>query len=264
VFIAAAVAAAVVLGGGALAYFLFLVPNDAGKAQAVSERPPVVYTLENGERETRFYAGDALSVPAGAGADADSYRVDVSAITDFVEIAAADKYMRLGLAEEAGIDLDGDGDAELSVAVLDFEPNRPDIGAELRFETAASAPADEDAPATATVAPGGVILSGASPYPFTVQVEFLLPCMFRWEVLREAGQRGRNERYFGRGEALNIEAQNGVRIWVSNSAAVRVQATGGGLSVPLETGTAGEVVVEDIHWVPASGGRNNLIQDHLN
>jgi transcriptional regulator with XRE-family HTH domain len=260
--IAAAVAVAVMLvfaAIGVVALRSFLAP----KAEEEAEAPPqsTVYTLENGEREARFYAGDALSVPF----ETNNYRIEVSAINEFVELTAPDRYRRLGMDEAADIDLDGDGDAELLVIVVDFARNRPDIGAELRFETVASAPAEENAeeiPTVTAVSAGTAIFSGAVAYAFSVQAEFLLPCMFRWEVLREPSRRGRNERYFRRGETLNIEAQNGIRIWMSNSAAVKLQAFGGGRSVPLTTRGAAAVIVEDIHWVRGTDGYS-LVQQLL-
>ena len=83
--------------------------------------------------------------------------------------------------------------------------------------------------------------------------------MFRWEILFERDRRDRNERYFQRSDELNIQAQNGIRIWASNAQAAKFQVIGGGRTVPVELGGAGEVVVTDIRWVRDEDNRYRLI-----
>jgi hypothetical protein len=61
-----------------------------------------------------------------------------------------------------------------------------------------------------------------------------------------------------RTDTLDIQAQNGVRIWVSNAMAVKLQVIGGGREVPLDIGGAGEVVVAEIRWVRDDDGRFRL------
>jgi hypothetical protein len=87
--------------------------------------------------------------------------------------------------------------------------------------------------------------------------------MFRWEILMERDRRERNERYFQRSDELNIQAQNGIRIWVSNAQAAKFQVIGGGRTVPVEIGSAGEVVVADIRWVRDDDNRYRLIVARL-
>jgi hypothetical protein len=84
--------------------------------------------------------------------------------------------------------------------------------------------------------------------------------MFRWEILMERDRRDRNERYFQRGDPeLNIQANNGIRLWVSNAQAVKFQVIGGGKTVPIEIGIPGEVVVADIRWVRDDDNRYRLV-----
>jgi hypothetical protein len=87
--------------------------------------------------------------------------------------------------------------------------------------------------------------------------------MFRWEILRERDRQVREERYFARTEELNIQAQNGIRIWVSNAMAVKLQLIGGSRTVPLEIGGAGEVVVANIEWVRENDGRYRLVVNRI-
>jgi hypothetical protein len=87
--------------------------------------------------------------------------------------------------------------------------------------------------------------------------------MFRWEILMERDRRDRNERYFQRSDELNIQAQNGIRIWASNAQAAKFMVIGGGKSVPVEIGSAGEIVVADIRWVRDEENRYRLIVARL-
>jgi hypothetical protein len=87
--------------------------------------------------------------------------------------------------------------------------------------------------------------------------------MFRWEVLNERDRRDRNQRYFQRADELNIQAQNGIRLWASNAQGARFQVIGGGRTVPVEVGSAGEVVVSDIRWVRDEDSRYRLVMIRL-
>jgi hypothetical protein len=108
-----------------------------------------------------------------------------------------------------------------------------------------------------------VIFSSPNAYPFTLQAHFQGYCMFRWEILAERDRSGRNERYFQRADELNIQAQNGIRIWISNAQAARFQVIGGGRTVSVELGGAGEVVVADIRWVRDEENRFRLLVARL-
>jgi hypothetical protein len=83
--------------------------------------------------------------------------------------------------------------------------------------------------------------------------------MFRWEILMERDRRDRTERYFQRSDQINIQAQNGIRLWISNAQAVKLQVIGGGRTVPIEIGGPGEVVVADIRWVRDDDNRYRLV-----
>jgi hypothetical protein len=107
------------------------------------------------------------------------------------------------------------------------------------------------------------IFTSPNAYPFTLQVSFQGYCLFRWEVLAERGRQGRKEEYFQRSAELSIPAQNGVRIGVSNAAALRIQVIGGGRTVPLEIGSVGEVVAADIRWIRDEDGRFRLVLSRL-
>jgi hypothetical protein len=108
-----------------------------------------------------------------------------------------------------------------------------------------------------------VIFTSPSAYPFTLQAQFQGYCLFRREILYERDRQGRAEDYFQRSDELNIQAQNGIRIGVSNAQAVKIQIIGGGRTVPLELGGAGEVIAAEIHWVRDEDNRYRLVFDRL-
>jgi hypothetical protein len=182
----------------------------------------------------------------------------------------------LDLSQEANVDLNNDGIADLHITAADFAKNNPGMGALLRFDmgpgaAAVSAPPAFDESAVDSgepAAPAGlsqalVIISSPNAYPFTLQSSFQGYCMFRWEILFERDRRDRNERYFQRSDELNIQANNGIRLWTSNAQAAKFQVIGGGRTYPVDLGAAGEVVVADIRWVRDEDNRYRLILARL-
>jgi len=105
-------------------------------------------------------------------------------------------------------------------------------------------------------------MTSPNPFPFTLQAVFQGYCLFRWEILSEPDRQGRNEQYFQHSDELNIQAQNGIRIGLSNAQAVKFQVIGGSRTVPLEAGGPGEVVVADLRWIREED-RYRLVFDRL-
>jgi hypothetical protein len=136
-------------------------------------------------------------------------------------------------------------------------------GGQISAEASAAAVSPQRPPEARSSPTMAVIFSSPNPYPFTLQAAFQGYCMFRWEIIAEQDRRGRNEQYFQRTDELNIQAQNGVRLWVSNAGAVKIQVSGGGRTLPLEMGGAGVVVVADLHWVRDDDGRFRLVLNRL-
>jgi hypothetical protein len=166
----------------------------------------------------------------------------------------------LSLSESTTIDLNGDGIAEVRVTLSDWEKSTPQAGALIRFDAAVAStdPGLAAAPGE-TSSIGQAIFNSTNAYPFTLQAQIQGYCMFRWEIDR----RDRNERYFSRTDELSLQAQNGIRLWLSNAAAVKIQLIGAGRTVPLELGAAGEVVVIDLRWIRDNDGRFRLNQYRL-
>ena len=84
-------------------------------------------------------------------------------------------------------------------------------------------------------------------------------CLFRYEILFERDRPGRNEQYYQRAQELSIQAQNGIRLGISNAQAVRLQVVGGGRTIPFEAGGPGEVVAADLRWVRDEDNRFRLV-----
>jgi len=254
------------LGAGGYGIYRFILyrQNNAVVNTPVV-RTPAEYMMEGNSMERRFYKNDVVLIPI----DSDIYKLELYNLGEAVTIRAPSSSVILDLSQEANLDLNSDGIPELRITVTDFEKNNADMGALLHFYLMGSltAPVNTDFGAddvpytinTASSASVTIIPASVSAYPFTLQTSFQGYCMFRWEIINEPSRRGRNENYFQRAEELNIQAQNGIRIWASNAQAVRCQVIGGGRTVPLELGSAGEVIVADIRWVRDENNQYRLM-----
>jgi cytoskeletal protein RodZ len=232
-------------------------------------RKPTEYVMEGNFMDKRFYKNDSLLVPAGT----EMYKLELANLGEVVTINTPVGPVILDLSQDASVDLNNDGIPELRIMVADFAKNNIDMGARLYFYMTDSVALDDVAagaqqdipyiPNTVSSVSSSVsttlIPASQSAYPFTLQVNFQGYCMFRWEILNERDRRDKNQRYFQRAEDLNIQAQNGIRIWVSNAQAAKFQIIGGGRSVPVEIGAAGEVVVSDFRWVRDEDNRYRLV-----
>jgi cytoskeletal protein RodZ len=260
--LAAALLALCVLGGGV---FLFLNRPRRAAPQAPASREPAEIVMNSGSLERRLYRGDSVLVPLGA----NQYKLELSNLGEALTLTVPAGELVLDLSQKVTVDLDGDGIAELQITAADFVKNDSAAGALLRFEMTnalafePSAQQGENVPAVeaspSALAAATVIFTSPTAYPFTLQSNFQGYCMFRWEILFERDRRDRNEQYFQRSDELNIQAQNGIRIWASNAQAAKLQVIGGGRTVPLELGGAGEVVVADVRWVRDEENRYRLV-----
>jgi len=256
-----------VVGGGVV--FMMTRPKSIRAAMPISGAP-VEYSMSGDSFEHRLFLGDTILVPVGAESSEgegqqERLKLELLGLDDAVTIRTPGGPVVLDLTREADISLDGNGVSNLRVTAVDYAKNNAEMGVLLRFEllsTVAPALVDTDLIETASVAgqsASTVIFSSPNPYPFTLQAAFQSYCMLRWEILMERDRRDRNERYFQRSDELNIQAQNGIRIWASNAQAAKLQVIGGGRTVPVEIGGAGEVVVVDVRWVRDEDNRFRLI-----
>ena len=236
-------------------------------------RTPSEYMMEGNSMERRFYRNDSVLIPV----DMDMYKLELFNLGEAVTILTPGGSVILDLSQEANIDLNNDGIPELRITVADFEKNNADMGTLLHFYLMDSVAVYDASLNSAAGAGQGVpftintlssvsttiIPAAVSAYPFTLQANFQGYCMFRWEILNERDRPGRNEVYYQRAQDLNIIAQNGIRIWASNAQAIRCQVIGGGRTVPVELGAAGEVIVADIRWVRDENNQYRLMYIRL-
>ena len=256
-------AVAVVSGG----LYLFITRPKNPQTVVQVSRTAAVHTMSGDSFERHFFTGDSVLISSGQ----DQFRLELQNIGETVTILTPGGTVTLDLGQEIDIDLGntGDGFADLRISALDFDKNNADMGVRLRLESIEAysvVPAGTDQLETVSVtsqSASTVIISSPNAYPFTLQSFFQGYCMFRWEILMERDRRERNERYFQRSDELNIQAQNGIRIWTSNAQAAKFQVIGGGRTYPVEIGGAGEVVVADIRWVRDEENRYRLILARL-
>ncbi|MDR3173983.1 MAG: helix-turn-helix domain-containing protein [Treponema sp.] len=242
-------------GGGFYLYTHWPVKESV----AAEVRQPAEYSMGAEPLDRRFYAGDSVLVSLGT----TPYKLVLSNLGEALTLTTPLGQMMLDLGQEVNMDLNEDGIAELRVTAAEFEKNNAEAGAQLRFEFLQTVLQEEIPPPLDTGSPAvTVIFSSPNAYPFTIQLNFQGYCMFRWEILYERDRRERNERYFQRGEEFNIQAQNGVRIGASNAQAVKLQIIGGGRTIPVDLGGAGEVVVANIRW-DREGEHRRVILERL-
>jgi len=260
---AALVALALGVIGGGIYFIVTYTPKP--RITAPSPRTPVEYTMSGDSFEHRFYQGDTILIMTGDDQQ-NRLKLELQNLEEAVTIRTPGGPVMLDLTQDVNINLDNNGTSSLLISAVDYAKNNADMGVLLRFElknasTLAAAP-DVELIETTSVAgqsTSTVIFTSPNPYPFTLQSNFQNYCMFRWEILMERDRRDRNERYFQRSDELNIQAQNGIRVWASNAQAAKFTVIGGGRSVPVEIGSAGEVVVADIRWVRDEENRYRLI-----
>lgn len=263
-FVVPLVAGLLVCAGIVAAAVFWLLPllRSQPSTMVVAERTPVQYELKSDALEQRMYIGDTILVSR----DADQYKFSLSKLSESVTLASPLGDMVLDLGQETRLDLNNDGNADLLVFVADLFKNNPDKGAVLRLEllelvVAEELPSEDLIPVTSIQELGPqaadelpALISSSTAFPFTLQATFRGYCLFRWEADRNE----REERYFHKAETLTMQAQNGIRVWISNASAVKLVAIGGGRTVNVDVGNAGEVVVADVRWVRDEDGRFRL------
>jgi len=248
---------------GWLVYSLIINNKNRPSLSMHSGRSSAEYIMEGNSMERRLYKNDSVLIPV----DNETYKLELYNMGEAVTIRTPAGMEILDLSQEVNIDLNNDGIPELRITVADFAKNNADMGALLHFylmDAAVFTGAEIEQNITHTVntvnaASTTVFPPSATAYPFTLQAGFQGYCMFRWEILNERDRKGATQRYFQRSEVLDIQAQNGIRIWVSNAQTAKLQVIGGGRTVPLEIGSAGEVVVADIRWVRDEENRYRLV-----
>lgn len=216
------------------------------------------YTLTDQPLTQRVYKGDVIAVPTEEG-DID---LIVGQTLNELQIITPAGIQTLELSEERELDIDGQGGAEIIVYLSDISPTDDSRGAEIRVllkdeSAVVLARTDmESIPDANQVANQRyTIHEDNRAYPFTLNITARAACILRYRIdSKEA-----IEDYYVAGDMITIQASNGIRLWVSNINAIKIQVQAGLRNYDLEMSKAGQVVAEDIKWVRDSDGTYRLV-----
>ena len=218
------------------------------------------YELDNSKFTQRVYKGDQFIVHTDNGQI-------VLTVKDTLASFGLDTpggIFYTDLAEESEIDINGDSNPDLIVYVSDISVNDESRGVEVSLllrhgisSSVSSVNADEIPFETDIKSkhPQKVILEDNRAYPFTINASFRSSCLFRDKVDNDNSV----ESYFAKGEVFTANPHNGIRLWISNSNAVKFTIIADSRTFDLDIGAAGQVLVEDIKWIKDSDGRYKLV-----
>ena len=218
------------------------------------------YELDNSKFTQRVYKGDQIIVPTDNGQIVLTVRDTLSSFG----LDTPSGIFYTDLAEETEIDINGDSVPDLIVYVSDISSTDESRGVEMSMllrhgiSTASSSVNVDDIPFETDIVskhPQKVILEDNRAYPFTINASFRGACLFRDKVDNDNSV----ESYFSRGEVFTANPHNGIRLWISNSNAVKFTIIADSKTFDLDIGAAGQVLVEDIKWIKDSDGRYKLI-----
>ena len=179
-----------------------------------------------------------------------------------LETPAGIQYVEL--SEELELDVDGNSIPELIVYVSDVSQKNVDRGAEVKImlknsSSVAIASPDENQIPNAEDLPKEQarteVFSDTRAYPFTVNATFRGGCLFRYRPDRKETV----EDYFANGDTLSMTASNGIRVWISNGNAVKLQVVANSKTYDLAVPRAGEVIAQDIKWIKDTDGRYKVV-----
>ncbi|MGI5059252.1 helix-turn-helix domain-containing protein [Treponema pectinovorum] len=222
------------------------------------------YELSEKPLQARLYKGDQLILGTLAG----NVVVTVANTQNTLGLETPAGIQYIELSEELEVDVDGDSVPEMIVYVSDVSSDSNDRGAEVRIllkseknavlgETKTSEiPNAQDLPENKKRI---VIFEDTRAYPFTIRADFRAGCVFRYRVDRKDAE----EDYFANGDTVNMTANNGVRMWISNGNTVKLQIFADSKTYDLGVTKAGEVIVQDIRWIKDTDGKYKLVINEI-
>ncbi len=249
-----------VVGAGVTVWLLFFNKEEATGATTVlsSEPGATRHTLTDQPLTKRVYKGDIIAVPTEEG-DID---LIVGQTLNELQLITPAGTQLLELSEERELDIDGQGGAEIIVYLSDISRSDASRGAEVRVllkdsSVAVAGRTDmESIPEASQVANQWyTIHEDNRAYPFTLNITVRAACMLRYRI----DSREDIENYYAAGDLITIQASNGIRLWVSNINAIKIQVQAGLRNYDLEIGKAGQVVAEDIKWIRDNSGTYRLV-----
>ena len=263
-------AAAVLIATGLYLYFgLFNVPQKKiEKENEIVEKSRTHQYTFSGKPETRrLYKGDQILIVPKTGKG--NIILTVSNTLGNLTLQTPSGSQIIELSEERELDIDGDRQGDIVIYLSDVSSKDGAHGAETRMflkdpslvvidDTEAEQTNVSEIPVQAvvkTTSKQTVILEDTRAYPFTVNVSFRGSCVFRYRVDRQQSV----EDYYKSGGIVNVTASNGIRLWMSNINAMKIQIIADTSTYDLEVGRAGQVKVEDIKWVRDNDGKYRLV-----
>ena len=218
------------------------------------------YELNNEKFAKRIYKGDQLLFPSNNG----NIILTVKDTLSSFGLETPSGVIYTDLSEENEIDIDGDTLSDLIVYVSDISDTDEKRGAEvsilLRHGSFVSDSANQIeninlATDLKTSRPYKVILEDNRAYPFTINVSFRGPCLFRDKIDNSNSV----ETYFTSGEVFTANPKNGIRLWISNSNVVKISLIADTQTFDFDIGASGQVLVEDIKWIKDVDGKYKLV-----
>ncbi|MCF0242708.1 MAG: helix-turn-helix domain-containing protein [Treponema sp.] len=210
------------------------------------------YELTTQKFQNRLYKGDQLYISTD---DGQKMWLTVSSCLKSFGMETPSGVLYTDLAEEAEYDINGDGESDLVIYVSDISSADESRGAEVSIllrkssAIAGHSLSSESIPTLDEIEskhPQVVILEDNRAYPFTINAVFRAPCVFRYKIDNEQSV----ETYYPSGDQFSGNIQNvGIRMWMSNSNAVKFTVIADSKPYDLDLGKAGQVLVEDIKWV---------------
>ena len=246
-------------GAGTAAWFIFFNKEEVIDQTTVLSAAVGTnrHTLTDQPLTKRVYKGDIIAVPTEEG-DID---LIVGQTLNELQIITPAGTQTLELSEERELDIDGQGGSEIIVYLSDISRSDASRGAEVRVllkdkSLALSTQTDlESIPESSQVAnQWHIIHEDNRAYPFTTTITVRAACMIRYRI----DSKEEVEDYYTAGDQLTIQSSNGVRLWMSNINAAKIQVQAGLQVYDLEMGKAGQVVAEDIKWLRSGPGAYKL------
>lgn len=246
----------------------------AGAVSAVETRAQQMstggsYEFQREIMERSFYPGDEIVVFI----DSSTYPIVVAEIGPPIVLSYDGRLENYEVGSTNVIDLTGDGRGDVKLVVRQLLEDEGEVVLHLDRALEGSPPIirEPDVPvALVDLAeniehplpePGSTSLpnrtreelllsSDSLQEPFTLEINLKEGCLIRYQTDRGV----REERYFSRGEILQIEASRALMIWVSNAGALTAKVRG--VEVPM--GGPGAVAAYTVQWVTADDGASQL------
>ena len=232
----------------------------AGSAQAAAKG--ATFVLEEPAVVRWFSPGDRITVPFGSA----RFEIKVVRIEKDVYLELPGGVEILAVGDKKRLDVDNDGKIDLQIQLNSVDSTTGERKANIGLYKIAKA-ADEPREAASTDTSGAVAVEGTAPSdgesvsapvrrlnkpvvtfreaeapgPFSLVLSFSGRCLFRFQV----DNAERETRLFLKGGAFQIEAEQSLKLWVSNAGVVDARVAG----KDVELGRQGEVAAVDIHWV---------------